>query len=308
MPHRLAHNTALHRTPSQRTIRIVLDHQQTLQAQLKTLTSSVNNDTSKASIRYQVSAIQRNVDGISEYLSSTLPTVLYNEHRQRFSTTASRALSIPEILELVLVHTHALHILNVSATCSELNAIIDASPKLQTALFFRPAGEPKHTATNYKFHPLVGVARFIHLEVDTGPHWSIDDLDIIIELCAQSACHGLPSVGENFQKMQISQPPIYRMNFAVKCGECYFDETDNIGWAQDENELVNTTGLTFEDLYDQANEIFRTKVRPPCSDVPGSPLIAIFKAYNPWKEDEESEDESSGEDEETDQEGDEDQE
>lgn len=267
-------------------MRDALEHQQQLQSHLSSLISAANNGNSISDLAQQLSTIQIHVNGMSEYLSLTIPPILYNERRQPSSTKASEVLLIPELSEMILVHIGLFNLFNVSATCCGLKAIIDDSPKLQTALFLRPGGEPKGKFTYYCANPLARHFRFSTFAFPANQRFE-DRRDVIVELSENGRQDRLRFLGRKFKNMQIYRPPIYRMSCTVRCLSCGHHDVDNLIWSQDEHEIVNSNGLTLGELHDVADKILKTEKCSLTSFCLPLDLAVKFRAYGPWEEAEE---------------------
>ena len=231
--------------------------------------------------------MQQSVNGISNYLKLTIRTKLYTERRQPDSTVADETFRIPELLEMTLEHTHAIDILNVSATCKALKAIIEASPKLQKALFLRSAGVRNGEDTRFNLHPLSkkGLCRWFRLESE---NYLPEGLDIIATFPRGFGKNGLPWAGTALKKMQICQPPICLMGVFIECKNC---ETHSRDWNDDT--VHNDEGLTFGELWHVANEIYRRNERCECGAKQSAWSNAVFVANDPFEVDEDNEDDET---------------
>lgn len=140
--------------PTEEQFRAALSNHHNLQSQLSDIVAAMTQgQCDKDEAFHQLTIMQKSVYGIGEYLSATIPTEHYNERRASDSAIAAKVLQIPKLLEQILEHTGACDIINVSATCRQLKAIIEASPRLQTLLFLRPAGVLTNARPRVKFAP-----------------------------------------------------------------------------------------------------------------------------------------------------------
>jgi DNA-binding FrmR family transcriptional regulator len=257
----------------------VLTNYTQLQTQFSDITRAVQDgERTKIDILRQLTAMKSNIEGIGEHLSSTVPTKIYNERRSPDSNVAQEVLLIPELLEFILAHASALDILSVYQTCRGLSAIIDASPSLQVMMFFRPAGVPAGTKTEFKPGP------FDHFKwFDLEGHSRYGEFVVTARSTPNQEKGGLPWVGELWKRMQLCQPPLKSMRVRKFCFDCEDNEVVSLG-----ADLYTGKELTFGDLYDMASEILDAGGRCPDCHTPGSIESDVeFVAIDPYERDEE---------------------
>ena len=251
----------------------VLANYTQLQTQFSDFTVAVEDgESAKTDILRQLTAIKTSIEGVGKHLSSIVPTRIYNERRSANSTIAHKVLCIPELFELILEHTSVLDVIKVSETCRELKAIIQASPRLQTKLFLRPAGVPAGTETKLKLPPMNCVKWF---SLRTG---FSKGLSVVARFQVRG---GLPRVGGLWKRMQLCHPPLKSVELSIKCWACGKRESGR--WIHD---FSTGAELTFGDLYDEAANIFvvnESCVKCNAPRTAGSDVI--FVAKDPWKVD-----------------------
>lgn len=244
-----------------------------------------NIGTSKASFSRDevvglIRSIQTKVNGIGESLSVFVPTKVYNQVRQKDSTTAMTVFQIPELLELILRYNTVFEVLAMYQTCRGIRAIIEASPRIQTQLFLRPENASLGPHTTRKRHPLahLPLARRSWFEMEClkqGGNLTIYVSFGISELVSRGK--DLPTVGHLWKRMQICQPPLMSIPVPLMCWKCLPQN----GGAQFQNkEFATGRPLTFGDLYDKANAIFQEADDAVCSVCGGT--LAEIGGYRQW--------------------------
>ena len=198
-----------------------------------------------------LSAMENNTNGIGKYISFRLDASYFNEIRSEGSTIAERVLHMPEVLEHVLLFTDVESVMAMERVNKKLRNIIDASPKLQRAIYLKPSLESTDTPVQRctAFGSDCSGFQTTAFEVNFGPH---DGVEATVQKTGPNDT--LPHMGTRWLRMLICQPPMKIMaviasQFCQNCGS----------WSlETHKQLSSDTGITVGDLYDKVREILAT--------------------------------------------------
>lgn len=119
-----------------------LNHHRNFASTIESINSTIAclpDGWEKNKLSQDVQQLYGAADGLSKFLSARIPPIHYNEIRSEDSQIAERVFLIPELLELILSHDHVSvrDLLIMRQVSKGVQAIIDASPKLQVKLCYR---------------------------------------------------------------------------------------------------------------------------------------------------------------------------
>ena len=195
-----------------------------------------------------LSAMENNTNGIGKYISFRLDASYFNEIRSEESTIAERVLSMPEILEHVLLFTDVESVMAMERVNKKLRNIIDASPKLQSAIYLKPSLESTDTPVQRRtaFGRDGSGFQSTDFKVTLGQPGVVN-----ATIHTAKPNNTVPHIGTRWSRMLICQPPIKAMvaaasKFCPNCGSLQLERY---------NELSSDTGITVGDLYDKVQEV-----------------------------------------------------
>lgn len=200
-----------------------LSHYQSLEADLKTTLDGIRRGTIDLEDTInQLQAIEKHVEAVGRYLSSQIEPSYYNEIRPSDSTIAERVLTIPEILELILLNANITSIVAVELASKSIRNIIYGSPKLQIKGGLKPLQPPENQPP--KHHSPLKTWELWRTGVDVTPNHP----GCFVEIARQKG-GGAPSFCTRWQRMLICQPPVKLMRAMRRCNICWLYEWEENG-------------------------------------------------------------------------------
>lgn len=161
-----------------------------------------------------------------------------------------------EIAEMILLNLSFTDIMRMEQTCKGIRDIVDASSKLQTQIYLKPAA-----VNTQRVFPFAGSAtpgfRCSKLVDDTS---SEEQGRVYAWVRVEVDKSGIywPQIGERLEKMLICQPPIYG---ALATEHCPLDDNDMFGDTQ-AIQIASQTGLTLGNVFDAVEEF--TNIHKSC--------------------------------------------
>jgi hypothetical protein len=256
--------------------RKVLAHYFNLQTSIQLLTNQVAHTGSRANVQtYNAAAVNADINGIGEYLSSQLEPIYYNERRQPDSAKATKVFNIPELLEMILESTEFIDILHTSETCRSIRDIIYASTKLQVRLYLRPMELPEDAEMEFE-SPLVNKYEARHFlfkgySVTTKTNLtSPEELNYLAQFFDDRSYNTAEEtklyitfeeiswsrlqrrIGKSWKDTIICQPPIKHMFVIPECG-CFATRNDR----NKSKSISSESGFTLDELLALAKKLFK---------------------------------------------------
>ena len=220
----------------------VLSHHDSLQASLQSVTSMVvasASDTEQHQLIDSIRAMQKNLDGICHYLSHKIPPQYYCERKTAGSTIAEQVLSVPELFERIMIQAELQDVLNICQVSRNFQAMVKGSPRLQIRLHYKADPSAKMQPNTFAIDlPFIGRAD-LNMMVMKGFRGRPAYLHSSFWLRDRGT--KLPTMGESWRRMLISQPPTHEIKFNLHC-------TVPHGLLRPETTISSPTGITLGEL------------------------------------------------------------
>ena len=244
--------------------RAALLHCQNLQSGFKQLiTAAQTGNCTILEIVKSLTSMSEDIEGMSNYLSTHLDPQYYNEVRSADCDIATRALSIPELLELTLAYTTPADMASMEQVNRASHQIITGSSKLQKVFLNMPSVAPGNSG---------GRGRTIFYDLFPGFEVEPSYSTVIVTINRANCADGVPRIGSRWLTMSLCQPPVTTLHVERRCEGCGEDTRVRAR----EDPITSTTGLTVQDVYEEARRVFSTQeVCETCtSDSPdGQPVM-----------------------------------
>lgn len=228
---------------------------------LTALGSIINSGYNRKQLLNSIQMINDNVNGIASTLATQVEPKFYNMINPNDSTVASTVLSIPEVLELILLHADHEDIMSMCKVSHGIRDTIEASSKLQMRLYHKSM-DPTKLGKNEIISPFLNNTQTpftITLSKTFG--W----LGIRTNATILTSKGKLPKIGAAWRRKLICQPAVKKMQVFICCDR-HGTGCQRSDWIESE------TGLTLGNLYDKAERY---------SNHPTS-LLIIFAVTPTW--------------------------
>ncbi|KAK3696626.1 hypothetical protein LTR37_017879 [Vermiconidia calcicola] len=234
--------------------RKVLGHRRALQATFDALLLAVQEGKSdRAELESLILDAQGDSEGIDDYLSQTIETKHYNEHRPDGSTIASHAFRKPELLENILRHCDWTDIMSFEQTCKDARAVVSRSRELQIKLCLHPAPEVSAVMAPFSYLDSQSWNRRGFFCYESHFRRALI-ARFLLKMDDHRLPYRLPQIGTRWKRMLILQPPIKTMGVTMPC--CG-PRTINAPRARSSlGKVTSETGLTLGDLYEWTENMF----------------------------------------------------